>query len=223
MRIGVGLIAAGICLAALKQPFEFRVVPAGPDNQRNSEADMLRLRDGRLMLAWIDFHGPAGSDWANATDFRHVLQGPRAHLGRKVHAAEHRKHERDGPPTASPAVGQGPVSVCRKNRKRTACRWSAFRPTTRPPFRLLSRAPITPAPSYTGFNHDGAIQLKSGRILMPVFDTPITESRSTSSRASICPTTMAYTAVPPTILRSISRRVKRGRRSQAWELKTAAS
>jgi hypothetical protein len=31
--------------------------------------------------------------------------------------------------------------------------------------------PITPAPSYTGFNHDRAIQLKSGRILMPVFFT----------------------------------------------------
>jgi sialidase-1 len=32
--------------------------------------------------------------------------------------------------------------------------------------------PITPSPSYTGFNHDRAIQLNSGRILMPVFYTP---------------------------------------------------
>ena len=30
---------------------------------------------------------------------------------------------------------------------------------------------ITPQPSYTGFNHDRAIQLKSGRILMPLFFT----------------------------------------------------
>jgi hypothetical protein len=67
MRFSVGLTAAGVSLAALQQPFEFLVVPAGPDNQRNSETDMLRLRGGRLMLARIDFHGPAGTDWANAT------------------------------------------------------------------------------------------------------------------------------------------------------------
>ena len=31
--------------------------------------------------------------------------------------------------------------------------------------------PIDPHPSYTGFNHDRAIQLRSGRILMPLFYT----------------------------------------------------
>jgi Neuraminidase (sialidase) len=31
--------------------------------------------------------------------------------------------------------------------------------------------PVMPSPSYTGFNHDRAIQLRSGRILMPLFYT----------------------------------------------------
>ena len=71
MRIRV-LIAvaavAGICgAAALKQSFEYMVAPAGEGNPRNSEADMLALRDGRLLLAWIDFRDAAGSDWAKAS------------------------------------------------------------------------------------------------------------------------------------------------------------
>src|SRR5579883_2993953 len=60
------LAAAAICAAASRQAFEYMVAPAGENNQRNSEADMLTLRDGRVMLAWIDFYGPAGSDWAQA-------------------------------------------------------------------------------------------------------------------------------------------------------------
>src|SRR3954447_17779742 len=59
------LMLAGLSLtAALREPFEFIVAPSSENNRRNSEADMLRLRDGRLLLAWIDFYGPAGSDWA---------------------------------------------------------------------------------------------------------------------------------------------------------------
>src|SRR5215475_14232900 len=66
-RIAAAMLAVGaIGGAALRQPFEYLVAPAGENNQRNSEADMLLLRDGRLLLAWIDFYGPAGSDWAQA-------------------------------------------------------------------------------------------------------------------------------------------------------------
>src|SRR3954454_22706887 len=70
MRLaGIAVFAAIAALsvgAALSESFEYFVVPAKPGNPRNSEADMLRLRDGRLMLAWIDFQGEAGSDCATA-------------------------------------------------------------------------------------------------------------------------------------------------------------
>ncbi len=38
--------------SARQNIFQYFVAPAGPGNRRNSEADVLRLKDGRLLLAW---------------------------------------------------------------------------------------------------------------------------------------------------------------------------
>ena len=54
------LLAAGV--AALAADF----APAVPGNMRNSEADALVLRDGRLLLAWTEFMGDGKSDWTGA-------------------------------------------------------------------------------------------------------------------------------------------------------------
>jgi hypothetical protein len=60
---GIAIFAgiAGLRVAAtLSESFEYMVVPAKPGNPRNSEADILRLCDGRLMLAWMDSCARAG-------------------------------------------------------------------------------------------------------------------------------------------------------------------
>jgi sialidase-1 len=173
MRIAVGVIAAGICLAALKQPFEFLVVPAGPDNQRNSEADMLRLRDGRLLLAWIDFHGPAGSDWANAQISAMYSRDQGRTWGGKFTLQQNiGKMNVMEPDLLRLRSGKVLFLFCRKNSEADCAPMVRISADDAATFSPPQPMPITPSPSYTGFNHDRAIQLKSGRILMPVFYTP---------------------------------------------------
>src|SRR5262245_42839129 len=63
----IGILAAAALLEAkLKKAFEMVVAPSTESNKRNSEADILPLRDGRLMLAWNDFYTAQGSDWGSA-------------------------------------------------------------------------------------------------------------------------------------------------------------
>ena len=38
-----------------KDPFRLVVCPASPENPRNSEADIVELKDGTLLLAWSRF------------------------------------------------------------------------------------------------------------------------------------------------------------------------
>ncbi len=173
-RLTAVLIAAAFCIgAALKQPFEFFVAPAGPDNQRNSEADMLQLRDGRLMLAWIDFHGAAGSDWANASISAKYSKNQGRTWGDKTTLQENiGQMNVMEPDLLRLRSGKVLFLFCRKNSEadcRPMVRVSADDAKS---FSAPREMPVTPSPSYTGFNHDRAIQLKSGRILMPVFYTP---------------------------------------------------
>src|SRR6266550_4012182 len=70
MRIlkAVAIVAACTILsgAALKEPFELLLAPSTAEHPRNSEADMLLLRDGRLLVAWIEFYGSSAQDWGAA-------------------------------------------------------------------------------------------------------------------------------------------------------------
>ena len=62
MAVGIAVLLA----AELKEPFEFLVAPSTESNKRNSEADMLVTKDGRVMLAWTEFYTSEGSDWGKA-------------------------------------------------------------------------------------------------------------------------------------------------------------
>ena len=67
--IVIGLISFGLAFlvaAELEDPFEFLVAPSTESNSRNSEADMLVKKDGRVMLAWTEFYTSEGSDWGKA-------------------------------------------------------------------------------------------------------------------------------------------------------------
>src|SRR5262249_45382329 len=61
------LLATALGIAARPpEVFEYLVAPAGPGNHRNSEADILRIKGGKLLLAWIDFYADGRSDWSAA-------------------------------------------------------------------------------------------------------------------------------------------------------------
>ena len=63
IAIATVLSAALLLHAKLKEPFGYVLAPSTESNKRNSEADILALKDGRLMLAWTEFYTSVGSDW----------------------------------------------------------------------------------------------------------------------------------------------------------------
>lgn len=46
--------------------FQFTVAPTSSQNPRNSESDIIELKDGRLLLGWTEFYGESGADDGNA-------------------------------------------------------------------------------------------------------------------------------------------------------------
>lgn len=150
--------------------FSFLVAPAHPGNARNSEAAMVRLRNGRLLLAWTDFYtndsrdgAPAritamtSEDGGKSWNHRRVLQANigklnvmdvnllRLHSGNVLFIFGRKNSAADLLPM---------VRISTDDAK-----------TFSPPRPMR----VVPYPSFTGFNNDRAVQLRSGRILFPVY------------------------------------------------------
>ncbi len=166
--------ALSLHIAAAAPPaiFEYLVAPAAPGNPRNSEADMLVLKDGRLLLAWIDFYGDTGADGSAArisamlSRDRGRTWGPKFTLQENIGARNVME-----PDLLRLQSGKILFLFARKNSEadcQPMIRISTDDAKTFSPPRPM---PVDPHPSYTGFNHDRAIQLRSGRILMPLFFT----------------------------------------------------
>ena len=54
------------CQEEKKDVFHFTVAQANSKNPRNSEADIIELKDGRLLLGWSEFYGESSADDGNA-------------------------------------------------------------------------------------------------------------------------------------------------------------
>ena len=58
------LVACVVSVASVangEEPFRLIVVPVGPENPRNSEADIIQLKDGSLLLGWTQFYAGSGA------------------------------------------------------------------------------------------------------------------------------------------------------------------
>src|SRR4051812_32559941 len=133
---------------------------------------MLHLRDGRLLLAWIDFQGAKGSDWAPAR-----ISAMRSSDRGKTWSDKFTLQENIGkmnvmePDLLRLKSGKVLFLFCRKNSEADCAPMVRRSSDDAKTFSAPRAMAITPSPSYTGFNHDRAIQLKGGRILMPLFYT----------------------------------------------------
>jgi sialidase-1 len=163
--------AAG-ALASGSATFSYLVAPATDNNMRNSEADMLRLRDGRLMLAWIDFYSSQGSDWAPSRISAMFSRDKGRTWSGKITLQENiGKMNVMEPDLLRLQSGKVLFLFCRKNSEGDALPMVRLSTDDARTFSPPKPLPIQPYPSYTGFNHDRAIQLRDGRILMPLFFT----------------------------------------------------
>lgn len=160
-------------LAVLDQPFEYFVAPATATNMRNSEADMLQLKGGRLMLAWTEFYTTDGEDWGPAR-LSAMFSADRGKTWKDKFTLQENigKMNVMEPDLLPLKSGKVLFLFCRKNSEADCLPLARLSADGGKTFSAPKPLPIDPNPSYTGMNHDRLVQLKSGRVLMPLWYTP---------------------------------------------------
>jgi predicted neuraminidase len=175
----VGTVAALLCgcvsmrgVAEMQThvPSRLVVAPAGPGNPRNSEAAIVPLRDGRLLLAWTEFYAGNAADHGPAR-----IRGRRSEDGGATWDEPVTLVENDGGCNVMEVnfvrLSDGAIALfyCQKNHEHADCRimlrTSADEGDTWSEARQLS-----PAGKYTGLTNGRGVRLRSGRILLEAWE-----------------------------------------------------
>jgi len=153
-----------------KGPISMTVAPAGGKNPRNSEAAIIALKNGALLLGWTEFYAGSGADHGPAR-----ISGLISTDGGKTWGKKYTLVENDGGCNVMEVnflrLNDGKIALfhCQKNTERTDCRimmrTSADEGKTWGPAKQLS-----PAGKYTGLTNGRCIRLRSGRILLEAWE-----------------------------------------------------
>lgn len=168
------LMAVAICAVgqetAAKEPFKMAVAPVGPENPRNSEAAIIPLKDGSLLLGWTEFYASSGADHGPARLVGRVSKDNGHTWGDKYTLVEN-----DGGCNVMEVnflrLKNGDIALfhCQKNSEEKDCRVmmrvSSDEGKTFGPVKQLSE----PA-KYTGLTNGRCIRLRSGRILLEAWE-----------------------------------------------------
>jgi predicted neuraminidase len=146
------------------------VGPVGPNNPRNSEAAIVALKDGSLLLGWSEFYAGSGADDAPAR-----LVGRISRDGGKTWGEKYTLVENDGRCNVMEVnflrlrSGELALFYCQTNTSDTDCRvmmrTSSDEGKTFGPSKLLS-----PPAKYAGLTNGRCIRLASGRILLEAYE-----------------------------------------------------
>lgn len=150
--------------------FKLVVAPVGPQNPRNSEAAIIALKDGSLLLGWTEFYAGDGADHGPAR-----LRGKISTDGGRTWGEKYTLVENDGGCNVMEVnflrLKNGDIALfyCQKNTESTDCRimmrTSSDEGKTWSPARQLS-----PANKYTGLTNGRCLRLRSGRILLEAWE-----------------------------------------------------
>ena len=151
-------------------PFHMVVAPVGPDNPRNSEAAIIPLKDGTLLLGWTEFYAGSGADHGPARISGKISKDKGRTWGEK-----HTLVNNDGGCNVMEVnflrLKDGRIALfhCQKNTESTDCRVmmraSSDEGKTWGPAKELS-----PPNKYTGLTNGRSIRLESGRILLEAWE-----------------------------------------------------
>ncbi len=161
------VIAAGIAAA---EPYHLVVAPVGPQNPRNSEADIIQLTDGALLLGWTEFYAGSGADHGPAR-----ISGKVSKDGGRTWGEKHTLIENDGGCNVMEVnflrLKNGHIALfyCQKNSESTDCR-VMMRSSGNEGKTWDGAKELSPADTYTGLTNGRSIRLKSGRILLEAWE-----------------------------------------------------
>ncbi|MBI3922005.1 MAG: exo-alpha-sialidase [Armatimonadetes bacterium] len=150
--------------------FELFVAPVGPQNPRNSEAEILQLNDGSLLLGWTEFYAEDGADHGPAR-----ISGKISTDGGRTWGKKYTLIENDGGCNVMEVnflrLNTGDIALfyCQKNSESKDCRimmrTSDDEGKTWGPAKQLS-----PDNMYTGLTNGRCIRLRTGRILLEAWE-----------------------------------------------------
>ena len=153
-----------------KDTFEFFVAPVGPQNPRNSEAAIVFLKDSALLLGWTEFYAGDGEDHGPAR-----LRGKISTDAGRSWSEKFTLVENDGGRNVMEvnflrlATGDLALFYCQKNTESTDCR-VMMRTSADEGTSWVSPKQLSPSGKYTGMTNGRAIRLRSGRILVEVWE-----------------------------------------------------
>ena len=157
---------------AVKQDdnYEYFVAPVAPQNIRNSEAAIVPLKDGTLLLAWTDFYSDNGADHAPAR-----ISGKISKDAGRTWGEEFTVLENDGGCNVMEVNfmrlknGNLALFYCQKNSESTDCR-VMMRTSSDEGKTWINPKQLSPSGKYTGLTNGRSIRLKSGRILLEAWE-----------------------------------------------------
>jgi photosystem II stability/assembly factor-like uncharacterized protein len=169
--LAVAAVAAGAAWGESNPPLRsaevVRLLPPGPGNPRNTEGSFVTLRDGRVLFAYTKFTGGGGDHDAASIVGRYSADG-----GKTWSTTDEPMVEREGTMNAMSVSllrfrdGRIGLFYLRKNNL-VDCR-VYLRISTDEAKTWSEAALAIPDEGYFVLNNDRVVQLRSGRILLPV-------------------------------------------------------
>ncbi len=144
------------------------ICPAGDQRPRNTEGDVVKLKDGSLLLGYSEFVGSDSSDFAQAR-----IAGRISHDGGRTWSAPFVIAPNDGKlNTMSPSslrLRSGKLGMAYVVKNSQADNRVLFRASSDEGRTWHTPVRIIPTAGYWGINNARLVQLKSGRILAPLW------------------------------------------------------
>jgi len=150
--------------------YEFFVAPVGPGNPRNSEAGIIPLNDGRLLLGWTEFYAGNGADHGPAR-----ISGLISADGGRTWGDKYTLVENDGGCNVMEVnlirLKNNDIALfyCQKNTESTDCR-VMMRTSSDDGKTWINPKQLSPSGKYTGLTNGRSIRLRSGRILLEAWE-----------------------------------------------------
>jgi predicted neuraminidase len=146
------------------------VAPVGPDNPRNSEAAIVPLKDGTLLLGWTEFYAGNGADHGPAR-----ISGLLSRDGGRTWTGKYTLVENDGGCNVMEVnflrLKDDRIALfyCQKNSEEKDCR-VMMRSSADEGKTFTNPKQLSPDNKYTGLTNGRAIRLKTGRILLEAWE-----------------------------------------------------
>jgi len=152
------------------EAFQMVVAPAAGQNPRNSEAAIVPLTDGTLLLGWTEFYGGDGADHAPAR-----IVGRISADGGRTWGEKYTLVENDGGCNVMEVnflrlkTGALALFHCQKNSEEKDCR-VMMRTSTDEGRTFGPAKQLSPDGKYTGLTNGRSLRLQSGRILLEAWE-----------------------------------------------------